>query len=192
MDKESIRQDILRKRDGLSQDEVAERSEAIRKRFLRTSFYRRADTILFYFPKGKEVDTAPMIRQAMAEGKTVVLPITEPSTKALRLCAVKDLDADLIMGRYGIKEPSPARCRQLALDGIGLIVAPAVAVDERGNRLGYGLGYYDRLLAAYKGRTAAVVYDFQVLERIPAESHDIPIGNIVTESRTVACRKLNK
>ena len=192
MDKHFLRQDILRQRDALTLPDVKERSLAIARRFIKTSFFQRAKTILCYYPKGKEVNTELIIQYAFRSGKTIVLPATQSSTRTLRLYRIKNLQTDLVIGQYGIKEPNPETCKEMALRDIDLILIPAIALDQEGNRIGYGLGYYDRLLASYTGPTVAVVYDFQVLLRVPQELHDIPLHYIITESRFVQCRKLNK
>ncbi len=192
MDKHLLRQDVLRQRDVLTAREVAEASAAIARRFVKTPFYLQASSILIYYPKGKEVNTEPIIQHALRSGKTVALPVTDPATRTLQLFAIRNPDADLVTGNYGIKEPRPDRCMPIALRDIDLVVAPAVAVDTEGNRLGYGLGYYDRLLASYDGLIALVVYNLQVLFRIPADPHDVLTQYVVTESRLIECNKLNK
>ncbi len=76
-----------------------------------------------------------------------------------------------------------------------MIVVPAIWRDRAGNRLGYGLGYYDRLLASYalyKGDTACVIYDFQLFDHLPAEEHDIPVRHIFTEKQVISVEKINK
>ncbi len=107
--KKTLRQKILQKRDSLSQREVIEKSVLIMQAFTSSTTYRKAKTILFYFPKGKEVNTEPMLRHAMKTGKTVALPVTDPATKTLQLYVVADPDADLTIGAYGIKEPLPKK-----------------------------------------------------------------------------------
>lgn len=192
MDKQLLRQDILRQRDALTQHEVIEASAAIARRFVKTPFYTRASTILFYYPKGKEVSTEPIIQHALRSGKTVALPVTDPATRTLRLFTIRDPETDLVAGHYGIKEPRPDRCAPITPRDIDLVVAPAIAVDATGNRLGYGFGYYDRLLASYDRPIASVVYNLQVLFRVPVDPHDIQTHYIVTESRLIECDKLNK
>ena len=84
---------------------------------------------------------------------------------------------------YGIQEPiSPIL---IPSDLINVMAVPGVAFDRRGNRLGRGGGYYDRLLNNFCGYAVAVAFDFQVLPKIPYESHDIPVNEIVTETKLI-------
>jgi len=126
-----------------------------------------------------------MIRQALAAGKRVVLP--KVKGKELALFEIKKFDTDVSAGAWGIPEPreqSPA-----ALESVDLIIVPGLAFDERGNRLGYGAGFYDKLLAAFTKTTAALAYEAQVVPEVPAAKHDVPIQKIVTEKRIITAQR---
>ena len=85
-------------------------------------------------------------------------------------------------------EPNPAESTPVALSDVDLAIIPGVAFDERGNRLGYGMGYYDRLLSRFKGSTVALAFELQILPSVPREEHDVRVGKIVTEKRVINCR----
>ncbi len=83
-------------------------------------------------------------------------------------------------GQFGIPEPLGQR-----VDSIDLVLVPALAIDGQGNRLGKGKGFYDRFLANYQGACYAVVFDEEVLQSIPTESHDRRVDGVITPKRTI-------
>ena len=122
-----------------------------------------------------------MIRRALAEGKRVVLPRVKG--KELELLEIENFDRDAAPGAWGILEPEGGKPAQLK--DIGLIIMPGAAFDDRGNRIGYGAGFYDKLLPLYTGRTVALAFELQIVSTVPAASHDIPVHKIVTEKRVI-------
>jgi 5-formyltetrahydrofolate cyclo-ligase len=125
-----------------------------------------------------------MIRRALAEGKRVVLPRVKG--KELELLEIEDYDQDVAPGIWGI--PEPERGRSMELKDIGLIVMPGAVFDVRGNRIGYGGGFYDKLLPLYTGRTIALAFELQIIPEVPAAAHDIPVHMIITEKRIIDAR----
>ena len=99
--------------------------------------------------------------------------------------SLHDFDAELATGKFGILEPKPGAVRLTALDRIDAVLVPGLAFDETGNRLGRGLGHFDRLLRQTSGAKIALAFDFQVLDEVPAETHDARMDFIVTETRVV-------
>jgi 5,10-methenyltetrahydrofolate synthetase len=132
---------------------------------------------------GSEWDTRPFLERARRDGKTVVLPrVAGPAPKRLRLHAVPDLEADLRPGVWDIPEPDPARCPEVGLADVDFAWIPALAVDREGFRLGYGAGYFDKLLAGRGPRpycVAALPAAF-VLEDLPHEPHDVAVDLVLT------------
>jgi len=123
----------------------------------------------------------------LAAGKTVVVPRVNTLARMLELYAVADLDRDVVPGHLGIPEPRPER-PQVPRDAIEFVLVPGVAFDLAGRRLGYGGGYYDRLLPLLSPRAARVAgaFEIQLVDRVPAASHDVAVDAIITESRSVA------
>ena len=103
--------------------------------------------------------------------------------KELELLEIENFDRDVAPGAWGIPEPEGSRPAQLK--DIGLIVLPGAAFDEGGNRIGYGAGFYDKLLPLYKGRTVALAFELQMVSAVPAASHDIPVQKVITEKRII-------
>ena len=121
----------------------------------------------------------------LADGKVLVLPRVVREPRSLTLHAVTDLGADLLPGVWGIEEPDPARCPQVPLSQVDFALVPALSCSEGGVRLGYGAGYFDRLLAGAGTRTFAVVALPEALVRtaVPSEAHDVPVDALLTEKR---------
>ncbi len=141
---------------------------------------------MFYVTHGSEVITDHMITQALREGKTVTVPaiasVPDRSMRAARIASLKQLAP----GAYGIREPLPGRCPEVAPEEIDLIVVPGIAFDATGHRIGYGKGYYDKWLRHVPLRKRiGLAFGVQLVKRIPRSSHDEPVGSIVTETTIV-------
>ncbi len=136
---------------------------------------------MFFASFRSEVETGPMIRRALASGKRIILP--KVAGKELFLFEIRDFDKDVSSGAWGISEPrGTARVR---LDDIDIIIVPGAAFDRQGNRIGYGAGFYDRLLAEFKKPTIAIAFEEQIVPALPADPHDVPMKKIVTEKRVI-------
>lgn len=122
-----------------------------------------------------------MIRRALAEGKRVVLPKVDG--KALSLFEIHDFDKDVSSGAWGI--PEPQRGKRIDFEEVDLIIMPGAVFDELGNRLGYGAGYYDKLLSKGGKTTVALAFEVQIVPKVPRGVHDIPVQKIVTEKRII-------
>jgi len=136
---------------------------------------------MFYASFQSEVETHLMIRRALSEGKRVVLPRVKG--KELELIEIGNFDQDVSPGAWGI--PEPDRGQSVAVKDIGLIIVPGAAFDERGNRLGYGAGFYDKLLPSFHKTTVALAFEVQILPEVPTDQHDVPVKKIVTEKRVI-------
>lgn len=181
MSKHTIRKRVLNQRDELSLNEIASFSEQIGARFLATTAFSAAMTLVLYSAIRSEVATVGIFAAALQAGKRVLYPRTVGET--LEFVAVTDLDS-LVAGRFGICEPLCGPVVPLAQ--IDLIVLPGVAFDQSGIRLGYGLGCYDRTLTEQSMPTlVGLAYDFQVISSLPRERHDVPVDFIVTERRVL-------
>lgn len=156
-------------------------SREIEEKLFALREFRDARTVLFYASFRSEVETHEMVRRALAEGKRVVLPKVEGDH--LILFQIADFDRDVKPGAWGIPEPTGEK--QLLPEQMDLIVVPGAAFDPEGNRLGYGAGFYDKLLKQYQGHTAALAFELQILNNVPADPHDVPVHRVVTEKRVI-------
>ncbi len=194
--KKTLREILLKKRDGIDQRQKRIKEDAIKKRLFSTEYFKNANTILFYASFKSEVDTMRCIAHALRVGKRIVLPVVDKVHKRLKLYEIKDL-SELTPNYMNIPEPVATRTRSIKLDEIDLGIIPGIGFDLSGNRLGYGAGYYDRLLA-YKTKnpssvrghvpTIALAFEEQIVEHIPSESHDIKVEIIITDRRIISCK----
>jgi len=170
--------------------ERAQKSCAICKNLVASPEFQNAKTILLYCPKPDEVDTWAAITAALVQAKTVCLPRTDEQAKeitAYRISASEKLEK----AAYGIFEPPADEKKAIAAEKIELIIVPGVAFDIHGDRVGHGLGYYDKFLAKAKNaKKVAIAFDFQVVgEKIVCESHDVTVDRIITEKRQIVVKK---
>lgn len=180
---------MLAERDRASPGFRATASAAIGTALSGRSDFLGAATVLLTLPFGSEWDTLPLLLTALERGKTVVLPRVNATTRTLELCSLTEPDRDVGPGYRGIPEPQ-AHCARIAADEIDWVLVPGVAFDAAGHRLGYGGGYYDRLLPLLRGDAARIAgaFELQLLDRVPAAPHDMPVQAIATENRTVEIR----
>ena len=191
--KQVIRKHILSLREQLPVDLRAAHSAAITGRLLRLPEYLQADTVLGYMNFGTEFASELWVARVLAEGKRLVLPKVNHHTNHLDLYRVDDPENQLASGLWGIREPIVERCERLeTLNEVEFALLPGVAFTRNGARLGYGGGFYDKLLAGLDGRTrrpalVAAAFALQIVADIPQETTDIRVERIVTEQETIAC-----
>ncbi len=188
--KQALRQRIIAARDNLTPSLRMHSSKHIVGQLCGLATYKAARTVLGYLNFGSELASEVWVRQALADGKSVLLPRVNKANKHLELFQVKNLDGEVAVGAYGIREPSIEKCQRFeALGEIELILMPGVAFDRKGGRLGYGGGYFDKLLAHLPHRPVLIAGAFamQVVEEIPQESTDHKIDWLVTENESIRC-----
>jgi len=186
MTKRVLRAATLAARRELTPQQVSAHSLAIQRRFLELPEFRRSAMIVLYSPVHQEVETAVIAREALSGGKAVLFPAVHgPDLKFHRVGALNEL----VPGSFGIPEPSGEALNPAEAD---LIVVPGVAFDTYGRRIGYGKGFYDRTLHRLEGsgRLVGFCYEFQLLEEIVGEPHDVTMDLIVTESRVIRVKKI--
>lgn len=174
------------RRQELSRKEVYERSASIVDNLLSLPEFFSSDVVHTYISsKNNEVDTHELIRILLRQKKKVIVPVADTDTKTLKHSVLLSL-SELVGGAYGILVPR--MLRPFSARDLQVVVLPALAVDRSGNRLGFGAGYYDRFLTAVNVPAIALAYDFQIVEKIPAETTDIPVSFVVTENEIIRCR----
>ncbi len=190
-EKIAARKEVLNRRDVIAEATRTEKSRRIAERLLSTSEFRAAHTVLSYASFRSEVDTFGVIRHCLEHGLEVVLPKVDSATKTLRLYKIASLD-DLSSGYWGIPEPHVPETRRREVREMDLVIVPGAAFDEDCNRLGYGGGYYDRLLADRNALAVALAFEEQLLPQLPAEMHDIQMDMIITDIRILRCHGQKK
>lgn len=185
--KRALRAAIIKKRGSIPSEIKNGKDILIKEKLSGIKEYGDAHTVMLFASFGTEVDTTPIITDALGKGKKVILPKVDVERKELRLFTIKDMD-DLTPGFMGIPEPEVGDGREIVPTEIEFILMPGTAFDERGGRLGYGGGYYDRLLLAdLKDRPplVAIAYDEQITDNVPVTGHDVRVDMIVTDKRII-------
>ena len=178
MDKRELRRIIGEKKRALSAREIEARSAVLAEKLFQTDAYREARSLYGYLSFNQEVRTRPILQRAWADGKRVAVPkVIGDEMRFIWLDAFDGLSE----GRFGILEPT--HDGPVADDDTALVLMPGLVFDRQGRRVGYGGGYYDRWLASHPGHwTIALCYDFQLLENLETEAHDIRVDAVITET----------
>jgi 5-formyltetrahydrofolate cyclo-ligase len=188
--KQALRQRIIAARERLPASERLRLSRAVIQSVCELTAYRQAHTVLGYLNFGSELASELWVQRAFADGKRVLLPRVNRASKHLDLYQVRDLQQDVAPGFLGIREPVAERCVKEETSGaVDFILLPGVAFTLEGVRLGYGGGYYDKLLAHMPHQPALVagVFALQVVQQIPQEKTDRKVEWLVTEDGTIRC-----
>lgn len=185
MTKPELRKQILARRAALSREERRAKSAAVQQRLLDLPEFRAAGRVLFFVSFSSEVETLPMIEQTLRLGKEVAAPRVWAGQSDLELRRLTHPQTQLQAGKMGIPEPNDD-CPLVSLAEIDLIIVPAVAWDEQGYRVGYGGGFYDRLLArADDVPKIGLGFECQVISAVPRQDHDLRVDALVTEDRVL-------
>lgn len=189
--KKILRKEILEARKSMDPVDVSSKSDSIADALFGSEFYRDSKVIMAYIDFRNEVKTKRFIKQAVADGKRVVIPISVVETRQLILSEIIDYDNELESGAYGILEPKPEFIREVDPLEVDLVLVPGVAFDEKGYRIGYGAGYYDRFLERVRPSIpkVALAFELQMVEDACPDEHDFPVEYVVTESRLICCKK---
>lgn len=183
-DRQTIRQNMRRQRQLLTEATRADAASAISRYIVSTAWFLRSQRIAFYYAVNGEVDPFPLMQRAWQMGKNCYLPICHPLKSSLLFARYSPGDP-VIINRYGIIEPLHKRhlCKPWALD---LVFTPLIAFDSNGNRLGSGMGYYDqtfaythRLPAACRPLLVGLAYDFQQVEQLTPKHWDVALDEVV-------------
>ena len=142
---------------------------------------------LMYVNSDSEVPTHKILARSYAYSKILVLPAFRPESFEMTLMNVEDLNHDLKSGSRGILEPDADRCKVVPIERIDIAIIAAVALDEKGGRIGSGDGYYDRLIPnlAITTRKVALALEEQIIPQVPIESHDKHVDIIITDKRII-------
>lgn len=178
--KDKIRKKILLKRQALTTDQVTKLSSIIISKILRLKKIKDFQNYLIYLPTKNEVDTKLLIHFLIQNRKNIYVPALVENDWTIS--QFKSLDG-LVKNKY--KTLQPKKISAVSSNKIDVAIVPGVAFDKKGVRLGYGKGVYDNLLKKFKGLKIGLAYEFQIVERLPAESHDLKTDLIVTEKQVV-------
>ena len=187
-DKHQLREAIRVTRESIA--DPTRRSARILQRLQRFEPFRKSTSIAFYVSVRGEVQTALALASTLETGKRVSVPTV--AGDALDLYEIHTLD-ELEPGKFGVPEPTAAvreqAKRRVAVNEVELIVVPGLVFDTRGGRIGYGRGFYDRLLASMAAVTSVgLAYECQVTDSVPMSPSDVAVDFVITEQRLVNCQ----
>ncbi|MBI2598627.1 5-formyltetrahydrofolate cyclo-ligase [Candidatus Curtissbacteria bacterium] len=193
--KSELRKSLIAKRSGLSTKSVEEKSRQIAKKMMESDLFLKTKIVSAYLPIRGEVSTKPIINFLIEAGVEVYLP--KSFGEEYKLVRFKSWN-DLEKGPYGILEPlSPSHpefssgskkmLKQVQHDKVDIDLAfiPGVAFDKNGVRLGYGKGVFDRLFAKSEATLVGLAYEFQIVDELPREEHDLVMDYVVTPSSVI-------
>jgi len=185
LNRNEVRQHILRCRMLMPPDRVKEKSKIIMEKIMTSDAYRKARSLMVYVDFRNEVGTESLISRALEEGKRVSVPITGIKEKKLTPSELLEYPGDLEPGAWGILEPRKSCVRPVDPMDLDMVIVPGVAFDSGGNRLGYGGGFYDRFLPGTRPGTVylAPAFEVQMVENVFPGPLDVPVHIIVTEER---------
>lgn len=185
--KSDIRERLLTLRRELPPELALRKSDSIRAQLWLVPEFQAAGRVFTYVSaKDNEADTRYVIAALLEEGREVACPCTE----ADRSITWRQIESqnDLSPARYDILEPF-ADCPILLPDLDSVVLVPGIAFTRRGDRIGYGAGYFDRFLAEWPAISIGLCYDFQIVDRFPVEFHDVPVQIVVTENAAYRASK---
>ena len=153
-------------------------SQAICTHLIGMPEYQAADTVFCFVGTAKEIDTRPILEDALAAGKRLCVPLCVDKG----IMELREITAlsQLISGSYGILEPT-ADAPPVSVDEVDFAILPCLTCNHAGQRLGKGGGYYDRFLSHYRGGTVLLCREKLIREEIPVEPHDYPVPWVLTE-----------
>ena len=187
LEKQRLREEHLAAREALSEQERSVLDNRITQKLLATSEYAEATTVLTYVSVSSEVSTRKLIECALRDGKTIAVPRCLPG-HCLEFVAIASLE-QLVAAPFNLLEPAkelPAVTEDQKNNSICIV--PALLVDTKGYRLGYGAGFYDRFLSTYPGKKICLAYQ-QSLSRttLPHTAFDVAVDVVITESEVLTC-----
>ena len=182
-EKKSLRREIKFLLSAQSPEERDRKSRRIQEKLFEHAAFRKARVICFFVALPEEVDTRPMIEEALRSGKKVLVPLADLENKELKLYEIRDLGTDTAPGALGILEPRPDKAKPAEAKETECVIVPGVAFSATGERLGRGAGFYDRFLSGLPKGTPkiALAFSFQVLPQIPQETHDHVVDFVLTD-----------
>lgn len=187
MDKAQLRASVRDALSQLSDQSRKEKSKKICKTFADTEQFKRASVIMIYLSLPHEVDTTSAILSAWQKEKAVAVPKVSWEQRHMIPVEINSLETGIELNGYGLRYP--ATTIPMPIEEIDLVVAPGLAFDRHGNRLGRGGAYYDRFFHSkmLKAEKCAFAFTQQIVDSIPADEHDKPVDFLITDEGVINC-----
>lgn len=188
-DKKSLRQQIIQCRNAINPLDRKHASLAAANKVLAWPLYKRAKIVMLFAGVRSEIDTRFLVEESLRLGKQVAMPRCVPENRELLLLKIESWE-DLQPSYYGLLEPI-AGANSVSAAELELIVVPGVVFSPTGYRIGYGGGYYDRLLARLTNVvTVGLAFQLQVVNSLPQDPHDRPVDYLVSEKMILDCKAI--
>lgn len=181
----NARNEIRQKRKALHEDEVAKCSELVRRVVLEHEFLKQNRCIASYHSFSGEIDTVEINKALRLAGHHMALPVIHPEEKGLMDFYSYEKPEDLILNRFKIPEPVVSAENLIQPHNLEVVIVPLVGFNEKGERLGMGGGYYDRMLKKISCEclTLGLAYDFQLIPEIKSQPWDMPLDEVITPTK---------
>ncbi len=185
---ETLRKSLIERRLAFPFENRVKANQAIQKYILQ-SWDDRWHTILIFVNRPEEVATVPLIKEWLSQNKRVCIPAFDKETKHYYPSELKDFEKETAHGLFGILEPKASVCRPISVDELNVIFVPGLAFDRRGNRLGYGYGYFDAMGRLSKAIKIGLAFSFQLVDVLIPHPGDVAMDRIITEKGVMECLK---
>lgn len=179
VDKKQLRKKIMQQLTAMTNEQYTSLSAKLASQLFLTSHWQQSKVVALTISRFPEVDTFPIINQAWSEGKQVAIPKCLPKTKEMDFRIFSSYD-NLEVVYSGLQEPVKDKTKSVQPSEIDLLIVPGVAYTLKGDRIGFGGGYYDRYLVDYNGVTLSLAFPEQVVNKMPLDPHDLPVQKIIT------------
>ena len=181
LEKNKIRQEILKKRNNLSTEEVEKKSDLIIENL--GKFIKNAENIMIFMDMKNEVKITKLMK-LYPEKSFFISKITDSKNREMKINRYNE--NELVLHKFGYYESSSSDFYNENI--LDIVIVPAVVFDLEKNRIGFGGGYYDTFLKKIREENKKILfigicYDFQIIEKVPAEEHDVVLDFVVSESR---------
>lgn len=180
--KSCLRKNLIKLRDEMPKERRKEKDSVIYERIINSDSYKSSKLLFVFVSYGSEVDTHKLIKHALGSGKRVCVPKVIDKANGMKAVEIRCW-SDLSESYRGILEPELKENHVIEEKNIDLVIAPGVAFDNNGGRLGYGGGFYDRFLLKLKEEChiIAICYKEQIVNELPIDEHDVKINCIITD-----------
>lgn len=179
--KNQIRKNIKKLRNNLNRKEILEKSLSCYNTFFNLNIYKESINIMSYMSIQNEIDTEMINNKILNDNKSLILPAIVNGEIEAKIC---EKNKNLIKGLYNILEPDSNRY----LGKIDIVLVPGLAFDKKGDRIGFGKGYYDRFLKNRNSIKIGIGYNFQLLEDyIDTNKNDISMDYLIIEDKIIKC-----
>lgn len=180
MDKKTIRSNMKKRLNKLSNEEYIERSLIIHEKLLREPSIIEGNTIAITISNFPEVDTHELIQALWKANKRVAVPKCNPDTKEMTFYIFQSFE-QLESVYYNLLEPIEELTQKVSKEELDVIIVPGIVFDLNGFRIGFGGGYYDRYLPGFNGHLISLAFHEQVVATVPKQSYDVPVRLIITD-----------